>query len=81
MALIGEGEGHGGFSLLHALGAGYGSAIGIDLSVKVRLRDNEPNKVADDPSGVWMLLLILGLQLALRNQQRNYSGRFAVQFQ
>ena len=50
MALIGEGEGHGGFSLLHALGAGYGSAIGIDLSVKVRLRDNEPNKVADDLS-------------------------------
>ncbi|MDP6741965.1 MAG: hypothetical protein QF807_04945 [Candidatus Thalassarchaeaceae archaeon] len=52
MALIGEGEGHGGFTLLHALGAGYGCSVGIDLSTKVRLRDNEPKKSADDPSGV-----------------------------
>ena len=40
MAVIGEGEGHGGFTLLHALGAGYGCSVGIDLSTKVRLRDN-----------------------------------------
>ena len=52
MAVIGEGEGHGGFSLLHALGAGYGCSIGLDLSVKVRLRDNEPKNSADDPNGV-----------------------------
>ncbi len=52
MALLGEGEGHSSFSLLHALGAGYGCSIGIDLSTKIRLRDNEPNKTAEDPSGL-----------------------------
>ncbi len=52
MALLGQGEGHGGISILHALGAGYGATIGIDLTTKIRLRDNEPSKTADDPHGL-----------------------------
>ncbi len=63
MAVIGEGEGHGGFSLLHALGAGYGCSIGLDLSVKVRLRDNEPKIVPMILTVFWPQLLILGLNL------------------
>jgi shikimate kinase len=43
---------HGAFSLLHALGAGYGCSLGLDLTLRLRLRDDEPTKPADDPSGV-----------------------------
>ena len=52
MGVIGQGEGHGGLSLLHALGAGYGCSIGLNLSTKVRLRDDKPGKDVDDPNGV-----------------------------
>lgn len=52
MGVIGSGEGHGGFSLLHALGAGYGCSIGFDLSTKVRLRDDEPGRGPDDENGL-----------------------------
>jgi len=33
MAVLGRGEGHGGLTILHALGAGYGSAIGITFQL------------------------------------------------
>lgn len=52
MGVIGQGEGHGGLSLLHALGAGYGCSIGLNLSTKVRLRDDKPGKDVEDPNGV-----------------------------
>ena len=52
MGVIGQGEGHGGLSLLHALGAGYGCSIGVNLSTKVRLRDDKPGKDVEDPNGV-----------------------------
>lgn len=52
MGVIGQGEGHGGVSLLHALGAGYGCSIGVNLSTKVRLRDDKPSKDVEDPNGV-----------------------------
>tara|TARA_B110000014_G_scaffold161229_1_gene113603 strand:+ start:1983 stop:2837 length:855 start_codon:yes stop_codon:yes gene_type:complete len=52
MGVIGQGEGHGGVSLLHALGAGYGCSIGVNLSTKVRLRDDKPGKEVEDPNGV-----------------------------
>ena len=52
MGVIGQGEGHGGVSLLHALGAGYGCSIGVNLSTKVRLRDDKPSKEVEDPNGV-----------------------------
>ena len=52
MGVIGQGEGHGGVSLLHALGAGYGCSLGINLSIKARLRDDKPGKGVEDPNGV-----------------------------
>ena len=52
MPVIGEGIGHGACSLLHALGAGYGASLGLDLTLRLRLRDDEPSKPAEDPSGV-----------------------------
>ena len=44
MAVLGRGEGHGGVSILHALGAGYGSAASITLSTRVQLRDSPVKK-------------------------------------
>lgn len=52
MPVIGEGSAHGACSLLHALGAGYGASLGLDLTLRLRLRDDEPTKPVDDPSGV-----------------------------
>ena len=52
MGVIGSGAAHGGVSFLHALGAGYGCSGGISLTTRVRLRDDKPNKPADDPNGV-----------------------------
>ena len=50
MAVLGQGSAHGACSLLHALGAGYGSSLGLDFTTKVRLRDDEPNNMPEDPS-------------------------------
>ncbi|MEE2812791.1 MAG: hypothetical protein VX627_07215 [Candidatus Thermoplasmatota archaeon] len=52
MAVLGRGEGHGGITILHALGAGYGSAIGIDLSTRVQLRDSPVKKPPQDEHGL-----------------------------
>ena len=52
MAVLGRGEGHGGISILHALGAGYGSVLSIDLSTRVQLRDKPVKKGPDDPHGL-----------------------------
>ena len=52
MAVLGQGTANGACSLLHALGAGYGSSLGLDISTRVRLRDDEPNNMADDPSNL-----------------------------
>ena len=49
MAVLGRGEGHGGISVLHALGAGYGCAIGIDLTTRVQLRDKPVKRPPEDP--------------------------------
>jgi shikimate kinase len=52
MAVLGRGEGHGGISVLHALGAGYGCAIGIDLTTRVQLRDKPVKRPPEDPHGL-----------------------------
>ena len=52
MAVLGRGEGHGGISVLHALGAGYGSAVSISLSTRVQLRDSPVKKAPNDPHGL-----------------------------
>jgi len=52
MAVLGQGAAHGACTLLHALGAGYGSSLGLELSTKVRLRDDEPNNMPEDPSNL-----------------------------
>ena len=52
MAVLGRGEGHGGISVLHALGAGYGAAISISLSTRVQLRDTPVKTEPDDAHGL-----------------------------
>ena len=52
MAVLGRGEGHGGISILHALGAGYGAAVSIDLSTRVQLRDSPVKKEPKDTHGL-----------------------------
>ena len=65
MGVIGQGEGHGGLSLLHALGAGYGCSIGLNLSTKVRLRDDKPGKDVEDPNGVLDALVDVWVEAGL----------------
>ena len=52
MAVLGRGSATGGFSLLNALGLGYGCSIGLDLKVRVLLRDNMPRQAPNDPHGL-----------------------------
>jgi shikimate kinase len=52
MAVLGRGEGHGGISILHALGAGYGAAASITLSTRVQLRDTPVKREPEDPHGL-----------------------------
>ena len=52
MAVLGRGEGHGGISILHALGAGYGAAVSISLSTRVQLRDSPVKKEPKDTHGL-----------------------------
>ena len=52
MAVLGRGEGHGGISILHALGAGYGAAVSISLSTRVQLRDTPVKREPEDPHGL-----------------------------
>ncbi len=52
MAVLGRGEGHGGISVLHALGAGYGCAVSIELSTRVQLRDTPVKREPEDPHGL-----------------------------
>ena len=52
MAVLGRGEGHGGISVLHALGAGYGSVLSIDLSTRVQLRDIPVKREPEAPHGL-----------------------------
>ena len=52
MAVLGRGEGYGGISVLHALGAGYGSAVSISLSTRVQLRDSPVKKEPKDTHGL-----------------------------
>lgn len=57
MAVLGRGEGHGGVSILHALGAGYGSAASITLSTRVQLRDAPVKKEPEDPHGLLLAIV------------------------
>jgi shikimate kinase len=57
MAVLGRGEGHGGISVLHALGAGYGSAVSISLSTRVQLRDSPVKKEPNDPHGLLLAVM------------------------
>ena len=57
MAVLGRGEGHGGVSILHALGAGYGSAASITLSTRVQLRDSPVKKEPEDPHGLLLAIV------------------------
>ena len=52
MAVLGRGEGHGGISILHALGAGYGAAVSISISTRVQLRDSPVKKEPKDTHGL-----------------------------
>ena len=44
MAVLGKGTAHGGCSLLHAAGLGYGATVTLDLPVTVKLLDRESKK-------------------------------------
>jgi len=48
LAVLGGGKGRGAISVLHALGAGYGCSIGIDLSTRVQLRDSPVKRKPED---------------------------------
>ena len=52
MVVLGRGEGHGGVSVLHALGAGYGATLSIALSTRVQLRDSPVKRKPEDPHGL-----------------------------
>ena len=49
MAVLGTGESHGGCSILHAAGLGYGCSLALDLPVKVKLLDKASKKGLNDP--------------------------------
>jgi len=49
MAILGSGNAHGGCSLLHAAGLGYGASIGLDLPLAVRLLDKPSKRDIKDP--------------------------------
>jgi len=49
MAILGSGKAHGGCSLLHAAGLGYGASIGLDLPLAVRLLDKPSKRDVKDP--------------------------------
>ncbi len=49
MAILGSGNAHGGCSLLHAAGLGYGASIGLDLPLAVRLLDKPSKREVKDP--------------------------------
>ncbi len=57
MGVLGRGEGHGGISILHALGAGYGAAVSISLSTRVQLRDTPVKREPDDPHGLLLAVV------------------------
>ena len=57
MAVLGRGEGHGGISILHALGAGYGAAVSISLSTRVQLRDTPVKREPEDPHGLLLAVV------------------------
>jgi shikimate kinase len=57
MAVLGRGEGHGGVSILHALGAGYGAALSISLSTRVQLRDTPVKSGPEDPHGLILAVI------------------------
>ena len=48
MAILGSGNAHGGCSLLHAAGLGYGASIGLDLPLAVRLLDKPSKREIQD---------------------------------
>ncbi len=52
MAVLGRGEGHGSITILHALGAGYGAAMGVDLSTRIQLRDTPVKNPPEDDHGL-----------------------------
>ncbi len=52
MAVLGRGTAYGSCSLLHAIGAGYGASLSLDLPVKVMLRDNPDRQEIVDPHGL-----------------------------
>ena len=52
MAVLGTGESHGGCSLLHAAGIGYGASLALNLPVKVRILDKESKKELNDPDNL-----------------------------
>ena len=57
MAVLGKGTAHGACSLLHAAPLGYGSAMALDLPIKVRLLDRPSKREVDDSDGVLNHLL------------------------
>ncbi len=52
MGVLGRGTAYGSCSLLHAVGAGYGASLSLDLPAKVMLRDNPDRQEIVDPHGL-----------------------------
>lgn len=52
MAVLGRGTAYGSCSLLHALGAGYGASLSLDMPAKVMIRDNPDRQEIVDPHGL-----------------------------
>tara|TARA_B110000444_G_scaffold19933_1_gene16600 strand:+ start:23521 stop:24414 length:894 start_codon:yes stop_codon:yes gene_type:complete len=57
MAVLGSGNAHGGCSLLHAAGLGYGASIGLDLPIAVRLLDKPSKRGLKDPDDLLPALI------------------------
>ncbi len=52
MPVLGRGTAYGSCSLLHALGAGYGASLSLDMPAKVMVRDNPDRQETVDPHGL-----------------------------
>ncbi len=72
MAVLGRGEATGGFSLLNALGLGYGCSLGLDLKVRAMLRDTPPRSPPDDPHGLLAAVEAAWLEVGLELPDEEY---------
>ena len=66
MAVLGRGTAYGSISLLHALGAGYGASLSLDLPAKVMLRDTPDRQEIIDPHGLLEAVMSTWVEVGLQ---------------